>query len=93
LHHHHRVGVLEGFDRERGAGRPVTTQAWLSPSSGCRVDLLFTALFFFAVTDDDRKILSASHTEPVISLRNLRVYGEREILHASTSTSYAAKRW
>src|SRR5713226_1763742 len=28
------------------------------------------------------QILSASHTEPVISLRNLRVnYGEREILH------------
>src|SRR5260370_29511339 len=29
-----------------------------------------------------QQILSASHTEPVISLRNLRVsYGEREILH------------
>src|SRR5260370_39118110 len=28
------------------------------------------------------QILPASHTEPVISLRNLRVsYGEREILH------------
>src|SRR4029077_19751603 len=44
--------------------------------------VLYSALLFRGQSMTTEQVLSASQTEPAVSLRNLRVsYGEREILH------------
>jgi len=80
------VGCLEGLSTGAGAeqvGRSTTQAVVKSIFLVVVVDLFFTVLFFFAVTDDGQnKYFRLRVLNPCFHCANLRVsYGEREILH------------
>src|ERR1700684_2806179 len=84
------VGCHEGLSTGGGAeeiGRSTTQAVVTSIFLVIAVDLVFTALFFFAgdrerSQDMPENTKESTHAGAVISVRDLRVkYGEREILH------------